>query len=62
MRNWLRNKGIPGKYAAEAAHQLIEIFPSDEHGNQILWHKYLSHGLKSSHCQNKARGREISAF
>jgi tetratricopeptide (TPR) repeat protein len=64
-RSWLRNKGILGKYTAEAAQQLIEIFPSDKHENRMLWHEYLSHGqsvLESAEFQGETEERENLAY
>jgi hypothetical protein len=44
-RNWLRNGGALEQWTINTRKRLRDVFPSDAHGNRILWRQYLPHAL-----------------
>src|SRR5882762_5514351 len=60
-RNWLQTGGMLDQWTVNTGKRLRDIFPSDEHENQILGREYLPHALfilQSEEFQNDKQDRE----
>src|SRR5467141_4062939 len=60
-RNWLQSGGMLEQWTVDTGKRLMDIFPSSENENRILWRKYLPHALfilQSQEFQNDTRDRE----